>query len=95
MFYPFPKKGAKSSGTRTKCAAYVKSQPICGPLVPYFDGFCANNTTKMNFRLCAIISTGAIKLRPHLGKITVMWWSHCAMDLANFECNVKTRESQK
>ncbi len=25
---------------------YVKSQPICGPLGPNFDGFCANNTTK-------------------------------------------------
>ena len=24
----------------------VKSQPICGPLGPNFDGFCANNTTK-------------------------------------------------
>ena len=26
---------------------FVKSQPICGPLGPNFDGFCANNTTKM------------------------------------------------
>ncbi len=25
---------------------FVKSQPICGPLGPNFDGFCANNTTK-------------------------------------------------
>ncbi len=24
----------------------VKSQPICGPFGPNFDGFCANNTTK-------------------------------------------------
>ena len=25
----------------------MRSQPICGPLGPNFDGSCANNTTKM------------------------------------------------
>ncbi len=25
---------------------FVKSQPICGPLGPKFDGSCANNDTK-------------------------------------------------
>ena len=30
----------------TRFTPNVKSQPICGPLGPNFDGFCANNTTK-------------------------------------------------
>ncbi len=64
-----------------KNKTYVKSQPICGPLGPNFDGFCANNTTKTKsgtfrpnlpiFVFCAIISTGATKLKPKRGKITV------------------------
>ena len=51
---------------------FVKSQPICGPLGPKFDGSCANNGTKTksgtfgpwNFRFCGVICTEAIKVRP-------------------------------
>ncbi len=58
---------------RNSDSIIVKSQPICGPLGPNFGGFCANNTTKTKvatFRFCAIISTGAIKIRPQRGRIT-------------------------